>query len=288
MKLGDDRPRILDDDQAAMMDEYGISSAIDAARSRWQETALLQRAGSAHQPQFLALHPIIATLRARFQGDYDAARKALDKKKRHTLKALHAARERLQLVSGEHAPLDEDVHAEHDALAPVVASIERALKLMTSYEARLCVGARLPWYRRRIGDHGYWKKMTGTTPGAWVAGHEDTEMATRADEIWFARAGADPIVALKIAQAAMQAVKPPAVKKKRGQTEDEQINHVLWLICDQALGLNVSDAQALLIALGYPPEKARIKPLHARLHRLRKQKGLQQTVAPQPSRRRKP
>lgn len=292
MSIGDERPRILDDDHAAILEEYSVDKAIGAACERWHETGSLQRVGSAIPHQFLAL-PIIAKLRARFEADYAVAQTGLDKTKPHTVDALHCARERLQLISGEHAPLDEEIHAEHDALAPVLESIDSAITAIEAHETELGQLGRLPWYRRRVGGHGYRRRLIGPVRPeesrfTSVAGHEDTEMATRADQIWFDRAGADPIVALKIAQSVMNAVRPPSVNKRRGQLEDEQINHVLWLICDQALALDASDAQALLIALEYPAAKVRIKPLHTRLHRLRKEKRLQQAVAAQPSRPRKP
>lgn len=256
-----------------MLEEYGIDKAIESARGRWCDTNDLQRAGSALPPQLLALHPIIKRLRARFETNLKNARGRFDKTKPATIEALHRARERLQLVSGEHAPLDEEVHREHQALAPVLTSIAQAIAAIEEYEAQLAQRGRSPWYRRRVGGNGYWRKATGPvlrghTRGTWVAGHEDTGRATRADEIWFARAGADPLVALTIAESVMKSVQPPPVKRNR-QFEDEQINRVLELMKHTEVNLPTSEVSELLGALGYTPMKVSEAALNRRLSDLR-------------------
>lgn len=283
MSIGDDRPRILDDEQASILEEYGIADAIDAARQRWLETNATQRAGSSSASQRLVRHPVLQSLRVRFEAELQLAQERLDKTKPATVRTLHRARERLQLVSGEHAPLDDEVHAESQALAPVLESIDRAIAEVEAHEAQLARGGGLPWYRRRVGGHAYTKKSDGPgTPGhpnlEWVPGHEDTAMATRADEIWFTRAGADPLVALKIAQAVMKAVKPPAVKKRRGQFEDEQINRVLELMKHAEVNLTTSEISRLLVAIGYEPKKVSVPNLNRRANALRN-KGHRQPVA---------
>ena len=266
-----------------MIEEYNVDKAIDEARQRWQETSVAQGAAGVVHPQFLALHPIVPQLRARFEAEFELAQERLDKTKLATVQALHRARERLQLVSGEHAPLDNEVHTEYQALAPVLESIDRAIAEIESHEAQLARVGRLPWYRRRVGGHGYTKKSDGPgTPGhpkwEWVPGHEDTAMATRADETWFTRAGADPLVALKIAQAVMKAVKPPAVKKRRGQFEDEQINRVVELMKHDEVDLAPSKISQLLVAIGYEPKKVSVQNLNRRAAALR-DKGHQQPLA---------
>lgn len=283
MSIGDDQPRILDEELATMIEEYNVDKAIDEARQRWQETSVAQGAAGVVHPQFLALHPIVPQLRARFEAEFELAQERLDKTKPATVHALHRARERLQFVTGEHAPLDDEVHAEYQALAPVLESIDRAIAEIESHEAQLARVGRLPWYRRRVGSHGYTKKSDGPgTPGhpnwEWVPGHEDTAMATRADEIWFTRAGTDPLVALKLAQAVMKAVQPPAVKKRRGQFEDEQINRVLKLMQHAEVKLTASEISQLLMAIGYEPKKVSVPNLHRRAKSLR-DKGHQQPVA---------
>jgi len=283
MNTGDERPRILDDEQSSILEEYGIANAIDAARQRWLETNAMQRDGSSSASPSLVLHPVLQRLRVRFEADLELAQARFDKTKPPTVKALHRARERLQLVSGEHAPLDDEVHAEYQALAPVLESIDRAITEVQAHEAQLARGGGLPWYRRRVGGHGYTKKATG--PGTsghpkweWVPGHEDTAMATRADEIWFTRAGADPLVALKIAQAVMKSVQPPAVTKRRGQFEDEQINRVLELMKHVEVNLTTSEISQLLMAIGYEPKKVSVPNLNRRANALR-DKGHRQPVA---------
>lgn len=283
MNTWDERPRILDDDQASILEEYRIAGAIEAARQRWLETNAMQRAGSSSASPSLVLHPVLQTLRVRFEADLKRAQARFDKTKPPTVEALHRARERLQLVSGEHAPLDDEVHAEYQALAPVLESIDRAIAEVEAHEAQLARVGRWPWYRHRVGGRGYTKKATG--PGTsghpkweWVPGHEDTAMATRADEIWFMRAGADPLVALKIAQAVMKAVQPPAVKKHRGQFEDEQINRVLELMQHAEVNLAPSEISQLLVAIGYEPKKVSVPNLHRRAKALR-DKGHRQPVA---------
>lgn len=283
MNTGDERPLILDDEQASILEEYGVADAIGAARQRWIETNAMQRDGSSSASPSLVLHPVLQRLRVRFEADLKLAQARFDKTKPATVEALHRARERLQLVSGEHAPVDDEVHAEYQALAPVLESIERAIAEVKAHEAQLALGGSLPWYRRRVGGHGYTKKSAGPgTPGhpkwEWVPGHEDTESATRADEIWFTRAGADPLVALKIAQAVMKAVQPPAVKKHRGQFEDEQINRVLELMQHAEVNLAPSEISQLLVAIGYEPKKVSVPNLHRRAKALR-DKGHQQPVA---------
>lgn len=284
VNVSDERPRILDDEQASILEEYGIAHATDAARQRWLETNATQRAGSSSASQLLGLHPVLQRLRVRFEADLERAQARFDKTKPPTVESLHRARERLQLVSGEHAPLDNEVHAEHQALAPVLETIERAIAEVEAHEAKLANRGRLPWYRRRVGGQGHWKTNAGPatpgrpTGGAWVAGHEDTGIATRADEIWFTRAGADPIVALKIAQAVMKAVLPPAVKVRRGQFEDEQINRVLALMKHTEVNLLTSDISQLLVAIGYEPKKVSVPNLNRRAQALRDQRH-QQPVA---------
>jgi hypothetical protein len=284
VNVSDERPCILDDEQASILEEYGIAYAIDAARQRWGQTNAMQRAGSSSASPFPVLHPVLQRLRVRFEADLKRAQARFDKTKLPTVKALHRARERLQLVSGEHAPLDDEVHAEFQALAPVLESIERAIAEVEAHEAKLANRGRLPWYRRRVGGQGHWKTNAGPvalghpTGGAWVSGHEDTAMATRADEIWFARAGADPLVALKLARAVMKAVQPPAVKKHRGQFEDEQINRVLELMQHAEANLATSEISQLLVAIGYEPKKVSVPNLHRRAKALR-DKGHQQPVA---------
>lgn len=284
MSIGDDRPRILDDELAAMIEEYNVDKALDEARQRWQETSVAQEAAGIVHPRFLALHPIVSQLRARFETELKLAEAQLNTTQLATVEALHRARERLQLVSGEHAPVDDEVHAEHKALTPVLESIDRAIGDIESYEAKLANRGRLPWYRRRVGGRGHWKTNTGPvapghpTGGEWIAGHEDTGMATRADEIWFTRAGADPLVALKIAQAVMKAVQPPAVKKRRGQFEDEQINRVLKLMKHAEVNLTTSEISQLLVAIGYEPKKVSAPNLNRRAA-ARRDKGHRQPVA---------
>jgi hypothetical protein len=94
-------------------------------------------------------------------------------------------------------------------------------------------------------------------------------MATRADEIWFSRAGADPLVALKIAQVVMKSVQPPAVKKRRGQFEDEQINRVVELMKHAEVNLPTSEISQLLVAIGYEPKKVTVANLNRRAAKLR-------------------
>lgn len=283
MSIGDDRPRILDDELATMIEEYNVDKGLDEARQRWQETSVAQEAAGIVHPRFLALHPIVSQLRARFAAELKRAQAQFNRTQPATVEALHRARERLQLVSGEHAPLDDDVHAEYQALAPVLESIDLAIAEIMSHEAQLARVGRLPWYRRRVGGRGYTKKTAGAgTSGhpkwEWVPGHEDTAMATRADEIWFTRAGADPLVALKIAQAVMKAVQPPAVKKRRGQFEDEQINRVLKLMKHAEVNLTTSEISQLLVAIGYEPKKVSIPNLNRRAA-ARRDKGHRQPVA---------
>jgi hypothetical protein len=284
VNVSDERPRILDDEQASILEEYGVADAVDAARQRWLETNATQKVGASAASQLLGQHPVLQRLRVRFEADLELAQGLFDKTKPSTVEALHRARERLQLVSGEHAPLDDEVHAEHQALAPILGSIERAIADIEAHEATLANRDCLPWYRRRVGGQGYWKKNAGPvapghpTGGAWVAGHQDTGMATRADEIWFARVGADPLVALKIAQAVMKSVLPPAVKVRRGQFEDEQINRVLALMKHTEVNLLTSDIRQLLVAIGYEPKKVSVPNLNRRAQALRDQ-GHQQPVA---------
>lgn len=283
VNVSDERPYILDEEQATIIEEYGIANAIEAARQRWLETNAMQRDGSSSASPSLVLHPVLQRLRARFETDLERAQARFDKTKPATIEALHRARERLQLVSGEHAPLDAEVHAEHKALTPVLESIDRAIAEVEAHEAQLARVGRWPWYRRRVGGRGYTKKATG--PGTsghpkweWVPGHEDTAMETRADEIWFTRAGADPLVALKLAHAVMKAVQPPAVKKRRGQFEDEQINRVLKLMKHAEVNLVTSEISQLLVAIGYEPKKVSVTNLNRRAKALR-EKGHQQPVA---------
>ncbi|HET9623470.1 MAG TPA: hypothetical protein VFP84_18990 [Kofleriaceae bacterium] len=283
MNVSDERPRILDDEQTAILEEYGVADAIDVARQRWRETSATQKAEASAASHLLGQHPVLQRLRVRFKADLELAQVQFDKTKPSTVEALHRARERLQLVSGEHAPLDDEVHAEHQALAPVFESIERAIADFEAHEVTLANRGRVPWYRRRVGGQGHWKANAGPVAqghpvgGAWVAGHED-EMATRADEIWFARAGADPLVALKIAQAVMKSVLPPAVKVRRGQFEDEQINSVLALMKHTEVNLRTSDISQLLVAIGYEPKKVSVPNLNRRAKALRDQ-GHRQPVA---------
>jgi hypothetical protein len=266
MSIGDDRPRILDEDDAAILEQYGIDEAIDKVRQRWFETDVAQKGASLLDPQLLALHPIILELRARFEADVVAAQA-----RPMAIESLQRARERLQLVSGEHAPLDNEVHAEYRALAPVLESIECAIAAMQSHETQLAKHGRLPWYRRRVGGRGYRKKTAGSDhpKWGWVPGDADTTMATRSDEIWFSRAGADPIVALKIAQSVMKAVQPPPVKKNRGQFEDEQINRVLILMKGDEVNLPTTQISQMLVALGYESKKVSRAALDRRLSDLR-------------------
>jgi len=285
VNIGDERPRILDDDQAAIVDEYGIDKAIEGALMRWTETAALQRAAMHNQSQWSKLRPIVAKLRSRFEADVHAAQaRHVERPTRKHKLALHRARERFQLVSGEHAPLDEELHIEHEALAPVVRSIDAALAKMTANETRLHRRGLLPWYRRRAGGAGYWKRRQGpvtlghSLDGEWVPGQEDTSMATRADDIWFGRAGADPIIALTIMRSVMQSVLPPAVVKSRGQYEDQQINRVIELMRHDEVTLTMAEISELLEALGYPANKVTVQNLNSRARALRR-RGKQQPVA---------
>jgi hypothetical protein len=198
---------------------------------------------------------------------------------------VHHARERLQLVSGEHLPPDEELHAEHEALAPLAAAIEQAIATIATHEASLAERGLLPWYQRGLGGgSSYWRPKQGpgelrhSPGGAHVPGDEDTGMATRADKVWFDRGGCDPIVALLIMKAIMQSVRPPAVQKQRGQYADEQINRVLELMKDKSVDLPTLQISELLIAIGYQPEKVSVPRLTARLAALRDSKQLNQVV----------
>lgn len=67
---------------------------------------------------------------------------------------------------------------------------------------------------------------------------------------------------MSIARAGMnsfspKAVQPPAVKKRRGQFEDEQINRVLELMQHAEVNLATSEISQLLVAIGYEPKKSR-------------------------------
>lgn len=261
---------MFDEDQLAMLSEYGIDAALDTLVARWRETGDHQRS---KEPA--GIEPsIVKELRVRFEADVQRARAHLDRTKPRTVVALHRARERLQLVS-EHVPLDSEIQVEHAALSPVLAAIERALVKFTALEAELAQRGRLPWYRRRICDHSYLRRKAGPValghaPGAtWVAGDDETELATRTEEIVFDRAGADPVVGLRIALAVVAAVKPPVVRKNRGQYEDEQIDHVIALMKHKEVQLTTKQISELLVALGYPPAKVTVGILDQRAKKLR-------------------